>query len=171
MPNEDKFFLGRKVDPATGKATDQIHFYDPADLTTHAVVTGMTGSGKTGLCVGLLEEAALQNIPAVIIDPKGDLTNLMLHFPNLLPADFEPWMDADAARKSGKTTAAMAEETAASWKTGLAGWGIDGARIGKLAEKVDFAIYTPRIRFRRGGQYSGFPQGASQFHGMATAKY
>jgi hypothetical protein len=143
MPNEDKFFLGRKVDPATAKATDQIHFYDPADLTTHAVVTGMTGSGKTGLCVGLLEEAALQNIPAVIIDPKGDLTNLMLHFPNLLPSDFEPWMDSDAARKSGKTTATMAEETAANWKTGLAGWGIDGARIAKLAEKVDFTIYTP----------------------------
>lgn len=143
MSNESDFFLGRRVDPATGKATDQIHYYDPADLTTHAVVTGMTGSGKTGLCVGLLEEAALQNVPAIIIDPKGDLTNLLLHFPNLLPTDFEPWMDSDAARKSGKTTAAMAEDTAANWKNGLAGWGIDGARIAKLAEKVDFCIYTP----------------------------
>lgn len=143
MPNENEFFLGKRVDPSTGKATDQYHYYDPADLTTHAVVTGMTGSGKTGLCVGLLEEAALQNIPAIIIDPKGDLTNLLLHFPDLLPSDFEPWMDADGARKSGKTISAMAEETAANWKNGLSGWGIDGSRISKLNEKVDFAIYTP----------------------------
>ena len=143
MPNEDKFFLGKVVDPATGKLSDQFHYYDPADLTTHAVVTGMTGSGKTGLCVGLLEEAALQNVPAIMVDPKGDLTNLLLHFPNLLPADFQPWMDADAARKAGKTTESMAEETAANWKQGLAGWGIDGSRIAKLNEKVDFAIYTP----------------------------
>jgi hypothetical protein len=143
MSNEDAFFLGRKVDPATGKTTDQIHYYSPADLTTHGVVTGMTGSGKTGLCIGLLEEAALQNIPAVIIDPKGDLTNLLLHFPDLAPADFEAWMDADAARKAGKSTAAMAEETSANWKNGLAGWGIDSTRIAKLSEKVDFVIYTP----------------------------
>ncbi len=143
MPNEDKFFLGKVVDPATGKLSDQYHYYDPADLTTHAVVTGMTGSGKTGLCVGLLEEAALQNVPAIMVDPKGDLTNLLLHFPNLLPTDFQPWMDADAARKAGKTTESMAEETAANWKQGLAGWGIDGSRIAKLNEKVDFAIYTP----------------------------
>jgi hypothetical protein len=150
MSIEDKFFLGKIVDPATGKPGDQFHYYDPADLTTHAVVTGMTGSGKTGLCVGLLEEAALQNVPAIMIDPKGDLTNLLLHFPNLLPTDFEPWMDADAARKQGKTTTSLAEDTAANWKQGLAGWGIDGNRIAKLNEKVDFAIYTP-------GSDSGLP--------------
>ena len=77
--------------------------YDPADLTTHAVVTGMTGSGKTGLCIDLLEEAALQGIPAIIIDPKGDLTNLLLHFPDLAPGDFQPWIDPDLARRAGET--------------------------------------------------------------------
>ncbi len=143
MGIEDEFFLGRKVDPATGKATEEIVTYDPADLTTHAVVTGMTGSGKTGLCVGLLEEAALKNIPAVIIDPKGDLTNLILHFPDLRPTDFEPWMDADAARKAGKSVAQLAEETSASWKKGLDGWGITRERIAALDEKVKFTIYTP----------------------------
>jgi hypothetical protein len=131
------------VDPATGKATEEIITYDPADLTTHAVVTGMTGSGKTGLCVGLLEEAALQNIPAIVIDPKGDLTNLILHFPDLLPKDFEPWVDADAARKLGITTPQLAEQTAASWKKGLDGWGITRERIAALNQHVDFAIYTP----------------------------
>ncbi|MCA2000900.1 MAG: DUF853 family protein, partial [Chloroflexi bacterium] len=77
---DDAFYLGRIFDDKTAKVTDAPLYYDPADLTTHAVVTGMTGSGKTGLCVGLLEEAALQGIPAIIIDPKGDLTNLLLHF-------------------------------------------------------------------------------------------
>jgi len=150
MGTEDEFFLGRKVDPATGKATEEIVTYDPADLTTHAVVTGMTGSGKTGLCIGLLEEAALKNIPAIIIDPKGDLTNLILHFPDLRPTDFEPWMDTDAARKMGKSVGELAEETAANWKKGLDGWGITRERIAALDEKVKFAIYTP-------GSDSGIP--------------
>lgn len=143
MGTDSEFFLGRKVDPATGKATDEIITYDPADLTTHAVVTGMTGSGKTGLCIGLLEEAALQNIPAIIVDPKGDLTNLILHFPDQLPSDFEPWMDADAARKLGVTTAQLAEQTAANWKKGLDSWGVTRERIAALNQHADFAIYTP----------------------------
>ena len=143
MGTDNEFFLGRKVDPATGKATDEVITYDPADLTTHAVVTGMTGSGKTGLCIGLLEEAALQNIPAIIVDPKGDLTNLILHFPDQLPSDFEPWMDADAARKLGVTTAQLAEQTAANWKKGLDSWGITRERIAALNQHADFAIYTP----------------------------
>ena len=83
------FYLGREYDPKTQKVTAKDINYDPADLTTHAVVTGMTGSGKTGLCIALLEEAALQRIPAIIIDPKGDLTNLLLHFPELAPQDFQ----------------------------------------------------------------------------------
>ncbi|HUG33125.1 MAG TPA: helicase HerA-like domain-containing protein, partial [Anaerolineales bacterium] len=88
------FYLGRAYDPVKQKLTANQIDYDPADLTTHAVVTGMTGSGKTGLCVALLEEAALQGIPAIIIDPKGDLTNLVLHFPELAPQDFQPWIDS-----------------------------------------------------------------------------
>lgn len=143
MSDEDRFYLGRKVNPGTGKSTDQSFIYDPADLTTHAIVTGMTGSGKTGLCIGLLEEAALQKIPALILDPKGDLTNLLLHFPHLLPSDFEPWMDADLPRKSSKTTTQMAEEIAASWKIGLTDWNVDSDRISRLDPCVDFAIYTP----------------------------
>src|SRR5512136_424399 len=118
----DKFYLGRIYDLAQGKLTDQPLQYDPADLTTHAVVTGMTGSGKTGLCIALMEEAALQGIPALIIDPKGDLTNLLLHFPELAPADFQPWLDAELARRQGKPVTQLAAETAALWRNGLAEW-------------------------------------------------
>jgi DNA helicase HerA-like ATPase len=88
-----KFYLGRTV--LKGKTTDQPLLYDPDDLTTHALVVGMTGSGKTGLVIDLLEEAALNNIPALMIDPKGDITNALLHFPDLLPADFQPWVNPD----------------------------------------------------------------------------
>ena len=106
------FYLGRVFDPNTGKLTKDQVLYDPADLTTHAVVTGMTGSGKTGLCIGLMEEAALEQIPALIIDPKGDLTNLLLHFPDLLPSDFKPWLDAEMVRRQGKTIEDVSAETA-----------------------------------------------------------
>src|SRR5210317_1747067 len=88
--NVEKFYLGRKYDLKGGKVLQESTLYDPADLTTHAVVVGMTGSGKTGLCIDLLEEAALQGIPALLIDPKGDITNALLHFPDLAPADFQP---------------------------------------------------------------------------------
>src|SRR5574342_858424 len=110
------FYLGRLFDVKSGKVTTQSVDYDPADLTTHGVVTGMTGSGKTGLCIGLLEEAALQGVPAIIIDPKGDLTNLVLHFPDLAPQDFQPWIDADLARRTQKTQEQVAAEAAAAWR-------------------------------------------------------
>lgn len=144
MQSQDgNFFLGRLVDPATSKATEQPLLYDPADLTTHAVVVGMTGSGKTGLCIDLLEEAALAGIPALMIDPKGDMTNTLLHFPDLLPADFQPWVNADQARRDGKTVAQAAAEAAQSWKKGLADWGIGPERILALKNAAQFAIYTP----------------------------
>jgi hypothetical protein len=143
MDSSKSFYLGKIVDPATGKASDEIHYYDPSDLTTHGVVTGMTGSGKTGLCVGLLEEAALQKVPAIIIDPKGDLTNLILHFPDLLSKDFQPWVDPAAARKAGKTIESLAAETAKSWSDGLASWGIGSDRIQALTDSVKFCVYTP----------------------------
>src|SRR5512144_3403863 len=111
---DSNFYLGRAYDPIKHAVTDKQVFYDPADLTTHAVVTGMTGSGKTGLCVALLEEAALQGIPALIIDPKGDLTNLLLHFPDLAPQDFQPWIDPDLARRAGKTLDQLSVESADS---------------------------------------------------------
>ena len=137
------FYLGKTFDPAQGKTLDPAIQYDPADLTTHGVVVGMTGSGKTGLCIGLLEEAALARIPALIVDPKGDLTNLLLHFPDLAPADFQPWIDPEAARREGKPLETLAAETAARWKDGLAGWGISPERIRALEQSAGFAVYTP----------------------------
>lgn len=137
------FYLGRVVDAATHEVTDRPLLYDPADLTTHAVVVGMTGSGKTGLCLDMLEEAALNRIPALMIDPKGDITNALLHFPELRPADFEPWINPDEARRDGKTVAQAAEDTANLWRNGLADWDITSERLQKLKESVHFAVYTP----------------------------
>lgn len=144
------FYVGRKFDLSNNTLGTDPVMYDPANLTTHAVVTGMTGSGKTGLCIGLLEEAALQGIPALIVDPKGDLTNLLLHFPNLLPADFEPWIDPELARRAGKSISDMAAETAANWSKGLSGWELGPEDLTALKNSADFTIYTP-------GSTSGFP--------------
>ena len=137
------FYLGRAYDPIKQIVSDNQVTYDPTDLTTHAVVTGMTGSGKTGLCIALLEEAALKGIPAIIIDPKGDLTNLLLHFPDLAPQDFQPWIDADLARRAGKNLEQVAAETASSWRKGLSDWGIASERILALKNAAQFAVYTP----------------------------
>ena len=117
--------------------------YDSKDLVTHAVCVGMTGSGKTGLCIGLLEEAAIDNIPAIIIDPKGDIANLLLTFPELDGNDFLPWVNPDDAKKKELTPEAYAEKEASKWKTGLESWGQDGARIARLREAADFLVYTP----------------------------
>jgi hypothetical protein len=143
LETNGKFYLGRSFDTQLGKTTDQPLLYEPADLTTHAVVVGMTGSGKTGLCIDLLEEAALNNIPALMIDPKGDITNTLLHFPNLLPQDFQPWVNPDQARRAGKSLEQAAVEAAALWKQGLADWGIDPLRLEKLSSSAQFAVFTP----------------------------
>lgn len=137
------FYLGRLFDPATGQPGSEALYYDPADLTTHAVVTGMTGSGKTGLCIALMEEAALQGVPAILIDPKGDLTNLLLHFPDLAPQDFAPWLDADALRRQGKSLEQASTETAERWRSGLAEWNITPERIRALANAAEYNVYTP----------------------------
>jgi hypothetical protein len=150
MGDENNFYLGRIFDAKQGKATADPYLYDQTDLTTHAVITGMTGSGKTGFCISLLEEAALKGIPAISVDPKGDLTNLVLHFPDLLPSDFQPWIDPDAARREGKTVDVMAAETAATWKKGLADYSLGKEQLEKLKTSVDFTIYTP-------GSSSGVP--------------
>jgi hypothetical protein len=142
-PVPSAFYLGRLFDLEKGQPLPQPVHYDPADLTTHAVVTGMTGSGKTGLCIGLLEEAALQGIPALIVDPKGDLGNLLLHFPNLAPQDFQPWIDPEAVRRQGKDLPTLAAETAARWQAGLAEWDITPERIAALQDAVRYSIYTP----------------------------
>ena len=133
------FYLGRTLSPV---AKQQL-FYDSKDLTTHAVCVGMTGSGKTGLGIVILEEAALNKIPAIIIDPKGDLGNLLLTFPELSPQEFQPWVDEAEAERQGMSVAAYAESIAKTWKEGLAAWGEDAERIQKLKSMVEMDIYTP----------------------------
>jgi hypothetical protein len=137
------FFLGRRYDLDRSRILDEDLLYEAKDLTTHAVCVGMTGSGKTGLCVALLEEAALDGIPAIAVDPKGDLGNLLLTFPELQPADFLPWVDPAEAARNGRTPAEHARWTAELWKRGLAEWGQSGERIARLREAADLAIYTP----------------------------
>jgi hypothetical protein len=137
------FYLGKLFDPDGGKVRDDLLLYEAKDLTTHAVCVGMTGSGKTGLCVSLLEEAAIDGIPTIAIDPKGDLGNLMLTFPELRPGDFRPWIDdAEAARK-GQTVEQYATSVANLWTRGLGQWGQDGSRIARFRDAADVSIYTP----------------------------
>ncbi len=138
-----EFYLGKKYDLAERKLSDDYVMYDAKDLTTHAMCVGMTGSGKTGLCVSLLEEAAIDGIPAICIDPKGDLGNLLLAFPDLAPADFEPWVEQSDAVRKGMTVADYAAATAQKWKSGLEQWGQDAERIQRFKDSVDIAIYTP----------------------------
>ena len=143
MDTGGKFYLGKIYDIKKRQVTEEPLLYDPDDLTTHAVVVGMTGSGKTGLCIDLLEEAALQDIPALMIDPKGDITNALLHFPDLAPQDFQPWVNPDQARRDGKTVEQAAEGAASLWRNGLAKWDIGSERIQALQDAVHYAIYTP----------------------------
>ena len=137
------FYLGKRVDPSSGELSDDVVLYDSKDLTTHAVIIGMTGSGKTGLGIGMLEEAAMDNIPVIAIDPKGDLGNLLLTFPDLAPADFKPWINSRQASDKGQSDEEFAAGQAALWKKGLREWGQDGERIARMRSKVDLAIYTP----------------------------
>ena len=137
------FYLGKSYDVEHRQTTPELLLYKSKDLTTHAVCVGMTGSGKTGLCLALLEEAAIDGIPAIAIDPKGDLGNLLLTFPDLRPEDFRSWLDPGEVERSGMTKDKLAAQTAAQWRTGLAEWEQDGARIAKFRSAVDLAIYTP----------------------------
>jgi hypothetical protein len=137
------FYLGRRYDPEARKPTDDLLLYDSKDLVTHAVCVGMTGSGKTGLCLALIEEAAIDGIPALLIDPKGDLANLLLTFPALRPEDFRPWINEDDARRKALSPDDYARQQAELWRKGLAAWGEDGARIQRLRDAADFAVFTP----------------------------
>ena len=137
------FYLGARYDLDKGKLLEEPVNYDARDLTTHAVCLGMTGSGKTGLCVCLLEEAALDKVPAIIIDPKGDITNLLLQFPSLTPKDFEQWVNVDDARRKGLSPSDYAVTVSDSWKKGLADWGINPDRIAQLKDSVEYTIFTP----------------------------
>ncbi len=137
------FYLGREYDLAQKQAQDALLLYDSKDLVTHAVCVGMTGSGKTGLCLSLIEEAAIDGVPAILIDPKGDLCDLLLTFPQLRGEDFLPWINADDARQKGLTPQDYAQNQADLWSKGLAHWGQGGERIQRLRQAADFAIYTP----------------------------
>ncbi len=144
------FYIGKRVDSESGELGDELVLYDSKDLTTHAVIIGMTGSGKTGLGIGMLEEAAMDHIPVIAIDPKGDLGNLLLTFPDLSAGDFRPWVNTLQATNAGQTADEFATAQAALWKRGLANWGQDGSRIAQLRDNVDMAVYTP-------GSNSGLP--------------
>lgn len=137
------FYLGREYDAATRAPSDNLLLYDSRDLTTHAVCVGMTGSGKTGLCLALLEEAGIDGIPAICIDPKGDLGNLLLTFPHLEATEFLSWIDPGEAQRKGSSVEQYAAQTAENWKKGLAEWGQTPERIAKFRDAVDLAIYTP----------------------------
>ncbi len=137
------FYLGRKYELAGKRLLDDKVLYDAKDLTTHAMCVGMTGSGKTGLCLALLEEAALDGIPAICLDPKGDLGNLMLAFPELSGADFQPWIEPSEASRKGIELPEYAEQTANKWREGLASWEQQPERIQRYRDSVDMAIYTP----------------------------
>ena len=139
----DLFYLGREVDPHTGEATRQPLLIKSKQLTTHAAIIGMTGSGKTGLGIALLEEAAIDRLPAIVIDPKGDMGNLLLTFPDLAADDFRPWIDPAAAEQKGLSVDELAARTADQWRQGLADWDQDGERIRRMRASAEFAVYTP----------------------------
>lgn len=137
------FYLGRTFDANAGHLDDDVVYYDSRDLTTHALVVGMTGSGKTGLCINLLEEAVLDNIPSIIIDPKGDITNLLLTFPSLQAEEFQPWVNPDEAQRAGQNLASYSADVANRWKAGLQKWGIVPERLAWYKKAAKFSVYTP----------------------------
>lgn len=138
-----QFYLGREYDLETKTIHDDLVLYDSKDMVTHGVVLGMTGSGKTGLCLAMLEEAAMDNIPAIVIDPKGDISNLLLTFPELRAGDFRPWINEDDAAKKNLSPDEFAAKTAETWRNGLAEWGQSGERIRQLRERTDLTLFTP----------------------------
>jgi len=141
--------VGTLVEPSNLKATSQAAFLDADGLVRHAVCVGMTGSGKTGLCVALLEELALAKVPLIIIDPKGDMANLGLGFREHSAAEFVPWVDAAAAQREGLTPQQLAERTSQHWRDALVAEGV-GDRAKAWSQQVEVTIYTP-------GSSSGVP--------------
>ncbi len=137
------FYLGKVSSPTVQGSQRSFLLYESKDLLTHGLCVGMTGSGKTGLCLGVIEEAVIDGIPVIAIDPKGDLGNLLLAFPDLREEDFLPWVGSEEAKRLGISVQALACRQATLWKEGLLAWDEDGNRIRKYKESADFAIYTP----------------------------
>lgn len=144
------FYLGKELAMAEKESSGLPLLYKSKNLTTHGVIIGMTGSGKTGLGVGLIEEAIMDDIPSIIIDPKGDMANLLLTFPKLQAADFAPWVDAAEASRKDMTVDQYAEQTAQTWRKGLESWQQGPVRIASLRQKTTMTVYTP-------GSSSGIP--------------
>jgi len=139
----DLFYLGREVDQSTGLTSSIPLLYKNKYLTTHAAILGMTGSGKTGLGICMLEEAAIDRLPALVIDPKGDMTNLLLTFPEMRTEDFLPWIDPVKAEQKGVSSGELAKETAAAWKDGIEAWDQDRQRITRLRQSAEISLFTP----------------------------
>ncbi len=137
------FYIGKEYDVENASISDELVLYKSKDLTTHAVIIGMTGSGKTGLGIGLLEEAAIDNIPVIAIDPKGDLGNMALTFPDLKPEDFTPWINEAEAENKGMSVAEYSVYQADMWKKGLSEWNQDEERIKMLKQSAEVEVYTP----------------------------
>ena len=134
-------YIGKEFDPKGGTLGARVEL-EPSDLVTHGLIVGMTGSGKTGLAIALIEELLLQRVPVLAIDPKGDLGNLLLLFQGLDAPSFAPWIDPDAARREGKDLQAAAADAAAQWKKGLADWGLGPGDMAELALGGNL-IFTP----------------------------
>jgi len=145
-----KLYLGRKVSTSDQSVTDEDFVYKADRFVRHGVCIGMTGSGKTGLSVGLIEELVLSGVPVICIDPKGDLANLALLFPQLRGSDFTPWVDDAEARRKGMTPAELGQTTADMWRDGLEGYGLGPERMAELNSKMALSLYTP-------GSESGIP--------------
>ena len=140
----NNFYLGAQVDPDTHEVIDDAPvYYDARDLTTHGVILGMTGSGKPGLAVPLLEEATLDGIPCIVLDPKGDITNMLLAFPDLTPEHFQPWINPDDALRNDHSPEEHAQAVAEKWREGLERWGITNDRVQQFRHAARFSIYTP----------------------------
>lgn len=152
MDDRSNLYLGKEIDPSSGELKDK-YLYRTKDLSTHGVIIGMTGSGKTGMAIVAIEEAILDGIPVIAVDPKGDLTNLLLTFPGLSPEEFRPWVDPIQAEQKGMSVEMYAENIANTWRKGLADWGLSGEDIAKLRQAADFVIFTP-------GSNSGVPVSA-----------
>jgi hypothetical protein len=142
---KDKLYLGATTS-GSDEANVKNYYYNARHLRTHAVCVGMTGSGKTGLCIGLLEELSMRGTPSIIIDPKGDLCNLLLAFPHLSAGEFKPWVQPDEAERQGITVDQLAANEAKGWETGLDMWGLGSSDIRKFNQSVEKRIYTPASR-------------------------